>query len=114
MNATTKSRVDTLRTAFALVDPLETIGHFYGADMMRRNADEGRSWRDRIATLVPQERLDAAGVTIDDVRESVIHFTATEPTITAHTIGQVGIRHYHGRPGYLVLAEGYRRGPAGP
>jgi hypothetical protein len=61
-------------------------------------------WKDRIDATVRVRDLDAAGLRIDDVREAVVHFTATVPTITHHRFVPNA---------YKVDAAGYRAGPAG-
>lgn len=58
-------------------------------------------WKDPIAAIVPYEKLFSAGVTIEDIRQAVVHFTATTARITEHG-------------GYIeVRAAGYRAGAAG-
>jgi len=83
----------THETAFSLVDPSKL--------------HPGLSWKDRIAALVTDAQLTAAGVTIEQVNASIAFFTATMPTTTREKIGTSE------EPGYLVLAKGYRAGPAG-
>lgn len=78
--------------AFALVDP---------------SSRPGADWKARIAALVTDTQLAAAGVTIDQVNAAIEFYTATKPTTTREKIAPTG------EPGYLVLADGYRAGPAG-
>lgn len=89
--AALQHRVDTvLSKAFDLIDP------------SKLNPRPGVSWRDPIHAYVTARTLAHYGVTLDDVREAVVHFTATEATVT--------------EPGtdiYLITAAGYRAGPAG-
>ncbi len=61
-------------------------------------------WRAEIQTFVSDPVLAAAGVSIEEVREAVIHFTATVPSFS---------RFWEGEGGYWVTAIGYRNGPAG-
>lgn len=84
----------TMARAFALVAPEK-----FGA----------RDWREPVNAWVTARELDAAGVSIDAVREAVEYFTATEASVSAAIAGRSG-----GGIGYLVRALGYRRGPAGP
>lgn len=59
-------------------------------------------WKRPIDALVFDMDLDAVGLTVEDVREAVIHFTATVPVV----------RH----PSFACwrfTAIGYRAGPAG-
>ena len=58
-------------------------------------------WKDQIDAFVPMEALHRDGLTLHDLSEAVIHFTATVPTIK------------EGRTGFFVKADGYRAGPAG-
>lgn len=54
-------------------------------------------------------------LTIEDVREAAISWTATVPTITAERIAGLGdgTKFDPAVPGWLVVADGYRAGPAG-
>jgi hypothetical protein len=79
--------------AFALVDP-------------SRNSCL-RSWKDQIAAVVTDRELEAAGVTIEQVNDAIEFFTATTALTTREKIGTGA------EPGYLILADGYRAGPAG-
>lgn len=57
-------------------------------------------WKDRIdATLTDAEASEAGG--LDTIREAIIHFTATVPTIT------------RGCGNFRFQADGYWAGPAG-
>ena len=103
--------IEKHRAAFALVDPSETL-RFFHADKVAKLA-EAVSWRDPIAAVVPQERLDHAGVTIEDVKAAILHYTCTDAVVTEEKIGTVGLRDFRGGPGYLVIAAGYRNGPRG-
>ena len=58
-------------------------------------------WKDPIDTFVSDVALGAIGV--DAIREAVIHFTGTVPSITRSPSDQ----------GYYVRALGYRTGPCG-
>ena len=96
------------RKAFELVDP---------SIIAKRLADTGKvpakyaahvTWRDRIVAIVTDADLASAGVTIEQIKESIVFFTATRPTVTRERIAPQNV------PGYLVLADGYRNGPAGP
>jgi len=59
-------------------------------------------WKDRIDAVVDTATLVAIGSDMSELREAVIHFTATTPTM----------RHIAG--GLIrVEADGYRAGPAG-
>ena len=89
-------RQERMEKAFALVTPEK-----FGA----------KDWRCSINAWVTQEELVSAGVTIDDVREAVLFYTATPAYISGHLIS-------FGQPekgaGYIIRALGYRKGPAGP
>ncbi len=64
-------------------------------------------WRAPIAKFVTIETLGHAGVTIEDVKEAVAFYTATEATVEFSPFAKAGA-------GYVVTAKGYRAGPAGP
>jgi hypothetical protein len=64
-------------------------------------------WKDAIEAVVRVSVMEAAGLTIDDVTQSVGFYTATEARTQVIT-GQDGSVW-----GYLVTAPGYRAGPAG-
>lgn len=65
-----------------------------------------KDWRSAIDWRASQDtmrkRLAVAGVTLDDVCEAVVYFTATVPSVT------------HEGSCVVVRAAGYRAGPAGP
>lgn len=64
-------------------------------------------WKDPIdACFTPRQLIENA-VTLNDVYESVIHFTGTVPTIT------LVFPAVKDSPGYSVKAIGYRAGPCG-
>jgi hypothetical protein len=98
--------------AFALVCPV-TRAHALGLSD-EQIAGARITWRDPIASLVTDTQLDEAGVTIGDVVEAVAFYTATAATVSRERIGRIGSVDHCGAPGWLVLAAGYRAGPAGP
>lgn len=59
-------------------------------------------WRASIDAYVSDDALDAASLSLAEIADSVMFFTATEATLT---------RTGHG---WRVRAVGYRNGPAGP
>jgi hypothetical protein len=94
-----------LDAAFDLVCPEKTAIRDHGQSF-------GLTWRDEIGQIVRDSELYAAGVTIGDVAEAVLFFTATTAKVTRYTIAASGGKTEEG--GYLVTAKGYRSGPAGP
>jgi hypothetical protein len=58
-------------------------------------------WKDAIDAHVDPDRLAYTGLSLADVREAVIHFTGTVPTVRETATG------------YHVRAVGYRNGPCG-
>lgn len=62
-------------------------------------------WKAPIRAVVLVEDLDAAGLTVDDVTESVAFYTATDASVTV-LVKPTGAVY--------VTALGYRAGPAGP
>lgn len=114
MTDATQAKLDA---AFALVCPRTHALMLASKGIISAADAETVSWKDPIATLVLDEELAAAGVTIDDVSFAVAAMTATDATITREMIGMRAgddVKHRGGgRPGYLVIAKGYRAGPAG-
>ncbi len=105
---------DRMQAAFNLVCPAEHVRQLIKCGALPVSADGCASWKDPICALVLDEDLTAKGITIDEVKESIVFFTATEATVTREKIGgTVTERFSEPKDGYLVRAEGYRRGPAG-
>lgn len=59
-------------------------------------------WKAPIDAYVKVEDLDELGLTLTDIRDAVVFYTATELTLARQGAG------------YYVRAAGYRAGPAGP
>jgi hypothetical protein len=115
MNAITDIDTTKLSTAFDLVNPAIKMAEMAQRDPRLASWAAKASWKDEIADLVSDETLAAAGVTIEDVREAIEFYTATEAKITREQIGgEHGVHYDPPKPGYLVIAKGYRKGPAGP
>jgi hypothetical protein len=112
----TAAALDRMNRAFALVCPKRHAEELAERGMIPASAAAAKSWRDRIAATVTDEMLAEAGVTIDDVALAVEFFTATRARITREQIGGFAWVWFleDGMPGYLVFADGYRAGPAGP
>lgn len=105
---------DKMRRAFNLVDPSVIFSELVARGLFKAGAAPAWTWKDRIGALVTDEDLAAADVTIDDVREAVEHFTATEAQVTRAQIeGRAWVHFLEARPGYMVQAVGYNAGPAG-
>jgi hypothetical protein len=67
----------------------------------------GAHWKDAVAAYVTIEQaVEAGGIEMYEIAAAVAFFTATEATIAP--VDGIG-----GTVGYLVTADGYRRGPAG-
>jgi len=67
-------------------------------------------WKAAIDAVVERATLEALGLSIADVREAVIHFTATVPVIHPWvSVDEEDTRHVC----YRVSAAGYWAGPAG-
>jgi hypothetical protein len=99
-----------LARAFDLISPAPNpeICALYGL------TGGGRDWKDRIHAIVTDDELEAANVTISDVEEAIMHYTATIPRVTRERIkGTLRVTYVDGLPGYMVQADGYRAGPAG-
>ena len=68
--------------------------------------DDWRKKIDKTLYLDSKGKVVETGVTIDEVREAIVFFTATEPT-AKEVPASVGIA-------VRVTSVGYRAGPAGP
>ncbi len=72
-----------------------------------------KDWRAPIECRVSIAKLEEVGVTIEEVKEAIMYFTAT--SATARYSDGTFLMHETGEgPGYSVTAKGYRAGPAGP
>lgn len=109
--ATTKATMDR---AFALVCPSEHAKELAARGMISEADAAKVTWRDRIAAVVTDDMLVAHGLTISDVAAAIEFFTATKAEISRERIaGLSWVYFLQETPGYLVTADGYRRGPAG-
>jgi hypothetical protein len=106
---------DLMEKAWALVNPRAYAEELEDRGLLSAASVAKVSWKDPISALVTDEDLATAGVTIDQVREAIIYFTATEPRITREKIGgKPWVHHLIPLDGWLVTATGYLMGPAGP
>lgn len=113
MLAYKRHEVEVMLNAFELVDPQKTFLFFHGDDLYRSFGKHAPTWKDEIVACVPDSRLKAAGVTIEDVVASIEFYTATKARVSREVFGVLGTRDFRGESGYLVRADGYRKGPAG-
>lgn len=103
-----------MTTAFDLVCPGKHARELAARGMISPEIAERFTWRERIAATVLEEDLDAAGLTLADVIEAVEFFTATSPTVEeANVASEAWVSFITPRRGFLILADGYRLGPAG-
>lgn len=92
------ARQDTLRRAFDFIAP----------------KGPGRDWKDRIDFRATEAALDYVcelkDFTLEDLREAIVFFTATVPTIERRSVdfGGGDVREM-----VFITADGYRAGPAG-
>lgn len=96
---------DKLKVAFDLVSPAAIAKRALEdkklpASMAKSLAQV--SWKDPIKTVLRPDDLQAAGVTADDIKSAVLHYTATPATIQTMPSGAL-----------FIKAPGYRAGPAG-
>lgn len=89
----TEPTVAKMHRAFALVCP---------------KAWGREDWREQVSAVLTKGDLEVAGMTIDDVKAAVEFMTATEATVREVVIGAGEGRGV----GWVVQADGYRRGPA--
>lgn len=106
---------ETMRRAFHLVNPAAHAQELARRGLISQEAADAQDWRGEIACTVTLEELEAHQLTIQNVIDSVAHMTATVARVTPATIkGEPWITYIDAKPGFLVLADGYRKGPAGP
>lgn len=100
--------------AFELVCPAAHAAKCAEVGLITAEQAAQVDWKSAIVTAVLVEDLDAAGVTIGDVAEAIEFFTATTATVEAARVAGRPWEHFlDERAGFLVQADGYRRGPAG-
>jgi hypothetical protein len=111
----TSSSPATLSKAFDVVCPAKHAALLAASGMIPASAAASKCWKDAIASVVTVDDLANAGVTIEEVAEAIEFYTATKATITSEKVVQTLFVRYVGEPvdAFLVLADGYRRGPAG-
>jgi len=106
------ANVATLQTrharAFAFVDPSERVKQYVKSGQLTAEQAARVTWKDRICSIVTEADLAAQGLGIDDVARAIEFYTATIAKVTIERIAPTN------ELGYLVLADGYRNGPAGP
>lgn len=104
----------TMKAAFDLVCPRANAERLVAQMPQHAEVLANVTWKDAICALVTDEDMVVAGVTIEQVRDAVVFYTATVPRIDRHQIaGTPWARFETPKPGYLVRADGYRMGPAG-
>ena len=104
-----------MERAFRLVDPAERARELVERGIIPESAAASVSWRDEIAAVVTDEQLAEARVTIDDVKQSIAFFTATEAYCFREAVGSLPwVAFLRCVGGWMVRADGYRKGPAGP
>lgn len=106
-----------MEAAWNLVNPASMVKRYVEAGTLTaEQADKsGITWRDEIIALVLDTELATVGVTIQDVRDAVWFYTATQAIVSREVIAtQYGRSLDAGQSGFLVQSPGYRRGPAGP
>ena len=109
------SLTQKMEAAFNFVCPRKNAERLVQNGLIKAEDIAMVTWRDTICALVLEEELRAAGLTIEDVKDSVTYYTATDATVLAYDIGgRAGETFNPPAPGYLVQSVGYRAGPAGP
>lgn len=104
----------TMTAAFSLVCPATHAAALAAMGMISGKDAASVSWKDRIAAIVTVDDLANAGVTIGEVVQAIEFFTATSPVVSQEKVIQTHFVRYVGEPqdGFLVIADGYRAGPA--
>lgn len=102
---------DRMHAVFALVDPRTHALRAAARGEMQASVAAKTSWRDRIAVVVTDSELAAIETTIGEVERAITYMTATNARSTHYSKadnGKGGIE-----PGWVIIADGYRAGPAG-
>src|SRR5262245_34015197 len=105
----------TMRRAWTLVCPRTHALELAKRGLISEKIAQKVSWKDQISAMVTDEMLNAAGVTVEQVLEAIEFYTATEATAAREEIvGLAWEKYATPRPGWLIQADGYYAGPAGP
>ena len=108
------TNTEKFATAFELVCPAKHAVALAKAGLISAACAATVTWKAPIGALILDVEIEAAGLTIDDVRDAIEFYTATKATTRRAPIGKrSGQCDGEGRMGYLVTAEGYAKGPAG-
>lgn len=104
-----------MQRAFQLVNPAARAQELARRGLISQEAADAQSWRNQIACCVTLEDIEAAGLTVQNVADSIQFMTATVPQVLPSEIaGEPWVSYLPARRGFLFLADGYRKGPAGP
>lgn len=107
---------EAMKRAFEMVCPKAHAMRLVKVGLLTAENAAQVTWRDRIAAVVTDKELAEAGVSIEQVKEAIGFYTATVAEVTRERIaaGSWRTKNKRSEMGYLVLAAGYRAGPAGP
>ena len=106
---------NTMRRAFQLVNPAVHAQELARRGIVSQEAADKQDWKGEIAIAITLETIESAGLTIAQIEDSIPFMTATRAQILpADIAGEPWVCYLGSRPGFLILADGYRKGPAGP
>lgn len=106
---------NTMIKAFHLVNPAAYAQELARRGLISQEAADHQDWRGEIARAVTLEAMQAEGLTLQNVEDSIRYMTGTSAQIVPSRIaGEPWVSYREERPGFLFLAIGYRKGPAGP
>lgn len=106
---------NTMQRAFHLVNPAAQAQELARRGLISQEAADRQDWRGEIAIALTLEAIEAEGLTLQNVEDSILFMTGTVANvIPAQIAGEAWISYLKPRPGFLILADGYRKGPAGP
>lgn len=104
-----------MQRAFHLVNPAAQAQELARRGLISQEAADRQDWRGEIAIALTLEAIEAEGLTLQNVEDSILFMTGTVANvIPAQIAGEAWISYLKPRPGFLILADGYRKGPAGP
>ena len=103
--------VTRMHEVFKLVDPAAKAAKLADAGKISHEDAKRVDWRDQIACMLFDSELEAAHATIDEVEQAIKFMTATDAVVSHHAVCRTWDAHEE--PGWLIIAPGYRAGPAG-
>lgn len=104
-----------IQRAFFLVNPATYWQEMARRGLASQEAADRMDWKGEIARSVTSEAIDAAGLSVEWITNSIQYMTGTPARVLPVQIeGEPWLTYIRPRPGFLFMADGYRKGPMGP